>query len=89
MNIGQIVFVSDSKLPDVQIGIVTKREKEDRGMYFWYEILCNDGQNHVIPDFLLSPAQRRIHLPYIDAKNNLQKSEQKSCSTVQKHTPAS
>jgi len=58
MRIGQIVFVDDKNLPSVQTGIVTKREKEDQGLYFWYEVLCNDGQHHVFPEFLLSPAQR-------------------------------
>ena len=58
MRIGQIVFIDDKNLPHVQTGIVTKREKEDQGMYFWYEVLCNDGQNHVLPGFVLSPATR-------------------------------
>ena len=58
MRIGQIVFINDSNVPNVQTGIITKREMEDQGMYFWYEVLCNDGHNHVFPAYLLSPAQR-------------------------------
>jgi len=59
MRIGQIVFIDANSLPDVQTGIITKREMEDQGLYFWYEVLCNDGQAHVFPAYLLSPAQRR------------------------------
>ena len=40
-------------------------------------------------DSLLSPAQPRVQRDSIDAEIKLQKSEQKSCSTVQKHTPTS
>ena len=58
MRIGQIVFIDDKNLPNVQTGIITKREKEPQASYFWYEVLCNDGQNYVIPGFLLSPAAR-------------------------------
>ena len=70
MRIGQIVFINDSNLPNVQTGIITKREIEDQGMYFWYEVFCNDGQNHVIPAFLLSPAPARVGREY---KNNAKK----------------
>ena len=61
MKIGQIVFIDDTNLPNVQTGIITKREKEDQAQYFWYEVLCNDGHYHVLPGWLLSPAQRRSH----------------------------
>ena len=67
MRIGQIVFIKDANLPDVQTGIITKREKEEQAQYFWYEVLCNDGHHHVIPGFfqpfsskILSPS----HPPY-------------------------
>ena len=60
MRIGQIVFIDADNLPDVQTGIITRREKEEQASYFWYEVLCNDGQYHVIPAFLLSPAQPRL-----------------------------
>ena len=43
MRIGQIVFIDDKNLPNVQTGIITKREKEPQASYFWYEVLCNDG----------------------------------------------
>ena len=58
MEIGQIVFINDDNLPHVQTGIITKRQREEQAQYFWYEVLCNDGQHHVFPTFLLSPAQR-------------------------------
>ena len=58
MRVGQIVFIDDQNIPNVQTGIITKREKEEQGMYFWYEVLCNDGQNYVLPAFVLSPAHR-------------------------------
>ena len=61
MRIGQIVFIDDTNLPNVQTGIVTKREKEEQASYFWYEVLCNDGHHHVLPAFLLSPAQQQAH----------------------------
>ena len=62
MSIGQIVFIKDKNLPNVQTGIITKRERCNESQYMWYEVLCNDGQNHVIPGFLLSPAGRKIRL---------------------------
>ena len=61
MRVGQIVFINDSNVPNVQTGIITKREMEEQGMYFWYEVLCNDGQNHVFPAYLLSPAPARVN----------------------------
>ena len=59
MRIGQIVFIEADNLPNVQTGIITRREKEEQASYFWYEVLCNDGQNHVLPAYLLSPANSR------------------------------
>ena len=59
MRIGQIVFIKDKNLPNVQTGIITKRQKEDNHN-FWYEVLCNDGQNYVLPGFLLSPVSARM-----------------------------
>ena len=53
MQIGQIVFITDANLPEVQTGIITKKERDPNTQYFWYEVLCNDGQNHVVPAFLL------------------------------------
>ena len=55
MRIGQIVFVQDPNIK-VQTGIISRKEKDYQGEYWWYEVLCNDGQNHVIPENLLSPA---------------------------------
>ena len=54
MRIGQIVFIDDSNIPNVQTGIITRREKEEQAQYFWYEVLCNDGNNYVLPAFVLS-----------------------------------
>ena len=61
MMIGQIVFVSDANLPHIDTGIITKRQRDPDAQYFWYEVFCNDGQNHVLPAFLLSPAGPRLH----------------------------
>jgi len=56
MKIGQIVFIDTGYIVMVQTGIVTKREKSKVTDGWWYEVLCNDNKNHVIPGFLLSPA---------------------------------
>jgi len=55
MRIGQIVFITNVSYlrANVQTGIITKKEQEDSGTW-WYEVLCNDGQNHVLPGYLLS-----------------------------------
>ena len=59
MRIGQIVFIDDQNIPNVQTGIITRREKEEQASYFWYEVLCNDGNNYVFPAYVLSPASSR------------------------------
>ena len=59
MNIGQIVFIQDHNIK-VQTGIISRKEKDYQGEFWWYEVLCNDGQNHVIPGHLLSPADRAM-----------------------------
>lgn len=56
MGIGQIVKVHKeasrwSHTNCVDTGIITKREYDGQG--WWYEVLCNDGKNHVIPGCLL------------------------------------
>ena len=84
MKIGQIVFINDSNVPNVQTGIITKREMEEQGMYFWYEVLCNDGQNHVFPAYLLSPAHRDRNVWYHNMKK-LQKYF-KNSAPLYKHT---
>ena len=68
MRIGQIVFIDDSNLPNVQTGIITKREKEEQAQYFWYEVLCNDGQHHVFPAFILSPARSAFKPDWTELK---------------------
>ena len=60
MRIGQIVSIEDSNIPDVQTGVIVRREMEVQGMYWWYEVLCNDGCHHVLPEYLLSPRLRQI-----------------------------
>ena len=60
MNVGQIVFIKDSNLK-VQTGIIKRKEICQTGEFWWYEVLCDDRQNHVIPEYLLSPAQLRAH----------------------------
>ena len=56
MRIGQIVFIDDKNLPGLQTGLISRKEKDYQGEFWWYEVLCNDGQNHVLPGHLLSPA---------------------------------
>ena len=60
MRIGQIVSVEDSNIPHVQTGVIVRREMEEQGSYWWYEVLCNDGCHHVLPSYLLSPRLRQI-----------------------------
>ena len=52
MKIGQIVFIKDSNL-EVQTGIIKRKEECQTGEFWWYEVLCNDGHNHVLPEYLL------------------------------------
>lgn len=56
MRIGQIVFIDKNFVGPVQTGIINRKEKCQTGEFWWYEVLCNDGQNHVLPEYLLSPA---------------------------------
>ena len=60
MRIGQIVSIEANNVPHVQTGIITKRQKEEQAQYFWYEVLCNDGNYHIFPAFQLSPRLRQI-----------------------------
>ena len=71
MRIGQIVYIKDSRLK-VQTGIVGRKEKDYQGEFWWYEVLCNDGQNHVLPGHLLSPATRGEDV-IVDTKNKSKK----------------
>ena len=71
MMIGQIVFVSDENLPHINTGIITKRQRDPDAQYFWYEVFCNDGQNHVFPTFLLSPAGPRLAREYKKSQINV------------------
>lgn len=58
MKIGQIVFIKNAR---VQTGIITRKEKHYQTKSWWYEVLCNDGKNHVLSEHQLSPAgSRRI-----------------------------
>lgn len=58
MGIGQIVKIrkeasgwSNSRLHSIDTGIIAKREYDGEG--WWYEVLCNDGENHIIPGCFL------------------------------------
>lgn len=83
MRIGQIVSIEDNNIPDVQTGIIIRRERDpDQGQYFWYEVLANDKKTYVLPAFLLSP-----HLRQIRTSNEADKITKKSTflsSIVQK-----
>ena len=57
MRIGQIVFVNSQTFLDVQTGIIVRKEFEHALQEWWYEVLCNDGCNHVLPEQLLSLAK--------------------------------
>ena len=54
MKIGQIVFIDENFTGAVQTGIIVRKERCQDGSFWWYEVLCNDGYNHVLPDYLLS-----------------------------------
>jgi len=56
MRIGQIVFIRSQTFLDAQTGIIVRKEYEETLEEWWYEVLCNDGCNHVLPEQLLSPA---------------------------------
>ena len=84
MRIGQIVFIHDNNIPNVQTGIITRREKEEQAQYWWYEVLCNDGKNYVLPAFVLSPAERDRSVWYRNMKK-LQKYF-KNKAPLYKHT---
>lgn len=63
MRIGQIVYISAkakewlSHFKDIESGIIAKKEYDKDTDTWWYEVLCNDNKNHVMPGFLLSPGQ--------------------------------
>jgi len=59
MRIGQLVSIKGSNL-DIQTGIIRRKEKCQTGEFWWYEVLCDDKQHHVLPGYLLSPRLRQI-----------------------------
>jgi len=59
MRIGQIVSIQEGYILQVQTGIIVRKEFEHTLQEWWYEVLCNDGCNHVLPEQLLSPAGSR------------------------------
>tara|TARA_Y100001938_G_scaffold131802_1_gene189317 strand:- start:1832 stop:2053 length:222 start_codon:yes stop_codon:yes gene_type:complete len=73
MRIGQIVFIEDSLWCKAQTGIIAKKELDKNTDQWWYEVLCNDGENHVIPEFLLSPGKITKDHVIFKYKNKLQK----------------
>ena len=56
MRIGQIVFIKGQTFLKAQTGIIVQKEYEDTLQEWWYEVLCDDRCNHVLPGYLLSPA---------------------------------
>lgn len=80
MRIGQIVFIKASNLPSLDTGIIIRKERDEDAQCMWYEVLCNDGQNHVIPDYLLSLA-RATH-PILD-KNKVKNFANKAAKFMQ------
>jgi len=71
MRIGQIVFIDKNFGGPVQTGIINRKEKCQTGEFWWYEVLCNDGQNHVLPEYLLSPARTRMGRDHKASAKNL------------------
>ena len=71
MRIGQIVAIEDNNIPHVQTGIILRREKEEHGQYWWYEVLANDENKYVLPAFLLSPRLRQIRTSDEAEKNRI------------------
>ena len=61
MKIGQIVFIDENFTGPVQTGIIVRMEESQNRDFCWYEVLCNDGQNHILPEYLLSPAPFRTY----------------------------
>ncbi len=70
MNIGQIVFIKGQTFLKAQTGIIVQKEYEATLEEWWYEVLCDDRCNHVLPGYLLSPAPARVGREY---KNNAKK----------------
>ena len=60
MRIGQIVFIKGQTLLKAQTGIIVRKEYEHTLEEWWYEVLCDDRCNHVLPGHLLSPAKSRV-----------------------------
>lgn len=81
MKIGQIVFVDDTRIPHIQTGVIVRKEYDPDGLHNWYRVLCNDGQNHVLPAFLLSPASSSRH-PVLD-KNKVKNFANKAAKFMQ------
>jgi hypothetical protein len=82
MKIGQIVFIQSDYIVQVQTGIIIKREKSKLTDGWWYEVLCNDNKNHVIPGFLLSLAARDS-----TGDNKKYKNIMKNCASLYKNNP--
>ena len=80
MRIGQIVLIDDTRIPQIQTGIIVRKEYDPDGLHNWYEVLCNDGNNHVLPGFLLSSA-KPAH-PIID-KNKVKNFANKAAKFMQ------
>jgi hypothetical protein len=73
MRIGQIVFIENRTFVQAQTGIIVRKEYEKTLEEWWYEVLCNDGCNHVIPGRLLSLVRFGSDSIDDNSKNKLQK----------------
>ena len=60
MKIGQIVSINDKHIPDIQTGIIVRKQREPESHWMWYEVLCNDGRYHILPNIVLSSRLRHI-----------------------------
>ena len=81
MRIGQLVSINDKHMPHIQTGIIVRKQREPESHWMWYEVLCNDGQHHILPNILLSPQLRQIR-----TSNESNKSATKAHNYLQQGT---
>ena len=60
MYIGQLVSIDDKHVQHIQTGIIVRKQREPESRWMWYEVLCNDGQNYIFLNIVLSPRLRQI-----------------------------
>ena len=84
MRIGQLVAIDDKHMPHIQTGVIIRKQRDPESHWMWYEVLCNDGEHHILPNILLSPRLRQIR-----TSNEANKTSEKSHNYQQhstKHT---